>query len=175
METIKLSSIRINPDNPRTIKDAKFKSLVDSIKRDPEFLEKRGIVHADGMILGGNQRYLAIQEALKNQTFRTSLGLHKGEIPASWAQDASEWSDEKKRRFVIVDNGQWGEWDFDLLANAFDDLPLHDFGIDIPKHWNEPPGEESQGAEKTEEPRKPDIIICPKCFHEFSILKEKKE
>ena len=54
MKTIKLNSIRLNPDNPRLIRDGKFKKLVESIKRDPEFMEKRGIVHADGVILGGN-------------------------------------------------------------------------------------------------------------------------
>jgi len=68
-EKIKLSDIKINPKNPRLIRDKKFQSLVESIKRDPEFLEKRGIVHANGIILGGNQRYMAIKEALKIMYF----------------------------------------------------------------------------------------------------------
>jgi len=138
METVKITAFRLNKDNPRLIRDGKFRSLVESIKRDPEFLEKRGIVHADGVILGGNQRYMAIKEALKDDAFRSSIGLEKGFIPASWVQDASDWPEEKRRRFVIVDNGSWGEWDFDLLANGFDDLQLADFGVDIPKDWKEP-------------------------------------
>ena len=132
-KTIKLTSIRLNPDNPRLIRDGKFKKLVESIKRDPEFLEKRGIVHADGVILGGNQRYLAIKEALKDDAFRGELP--KGEIPASWVQDASDWPEEKRRRFIILDNASFGEMDFDVLANLFSDLPLVDLGVDLPEDW----------------------------------------
>lgn len=135
MKYIKLSSIKLNPNNPRRIKGDNFKSLVESIKRDPEYLEKRGIVVADGIILGGNQRYLAIEEALKDEAFRKSLGLEKDMIPASWVVDASEWSEEKRRRFIIVDNGMWGEWDFDILANEWSDMPLNDLGVDLPDDW----------------------------------------
>ena len=142
-KTIKLNSIRLNPDNPRLIRDVKFKKLVESIKRDPEFLEKRGIVHADGVILGGNQRYLAIKEALKDDVFRGDLP--KGEIPASWVQDASNWSEEKRRRFVILDNASFGEMDFDILANLFSDLPLVDLGMNIPTDWQKPPELSNQG------------------------------
>jgi hypothetical protein len=145
MKTVKITAFRLNKDNPRLIRDGKFRSLVDSIKRDPEFLEKRGIVHADGVILGGNQRYLAIKEALRDDTFRSSLSLDKGLIPASWVQDASDWPEEKRRRFVIIDNGSFGEWDFDALGNFFDDLPLKDFGINIPVDWTKPKEFENEG------------------------------
>lgn len=148
MKTVSISSFSLNPDNPRCIRDAAFRSLVESIKRDPEFLEKRGIVHADGVILGGNQRYSAVKEALKDDAFRKSLGLDKGMIPASWVQDASDWSEEKRRRFIIIDNGSYGEWDFDMLANSFDDLPLKDFGVGVPKEWTKPKDEQDQKKEK---------------------------
>ena len=146
MKTIKLNSIRLNPDNPRLIRDGKFKKLVESIKRDPEFMEKRGIVHADGVILGGNQRYLAIKEALKDDAFRGDLP--KGEIPASWAQDASDWPEEKRRRFIILDNASFGEMDFDILANLFFDLPLVDLGVDLPEDWLKPVEEIEQLSQK---------------------------
>lgn len=176
VKTVKLSSIEPNPNNPRIIRDVNFKSLVESIKRDHEFLEKRGIVHADGIILGGNQRYAAIKEALKDESFRSMLKLPKGEIPASWVQDASEWPDEKKRRFIIVDNGTtWGEWNFDMLANEFSDLSLVDLGVDIPKHWSNEPIDGGQDDNGGGEPLdKAQIITCPNCNHQFSVLKEKK-
>ena len=41
-------------------------------------------------------------------------------------------SEEEKREFVIRDNIQNGEWDFDVLANEWDDLPLDDWGIELP-------------------------------------------
>jgi hypothetical protein len=168
METVKITAFRLNPDNPRLIRDGKFRSLVESIKRDPEFLEKRGIVHADGVILGGNQRYLAIKEALRDDAFRSSLRLDKGLIPASWVQDASDWPEEKRRRFVIVDNASFGEFDFSLLANEWTDLPLIDLGVDLPADWlkdtNFAPGtEDEQGKLDEKAP-----TVCPKCGHSWT-------
>lgn len=166
--TVKLSDFILNKDNPRLIRDGKFRSLVESIKRDPEFLEKRGIVHADGVILGGNQRYLAIKEALRDDAFRSSLRLDKGLIPASWVQDASDWPEEKRRRFVIVDNASFGEFDFSLLANEWTDLPLIDLGVDLPADWLSPPDfqpgtEADQGRLDEKKP-----ITCPECGHVFT-------
>lgn len=167
IKTVKLSSIRPNPDNPRLIRDGKFRSLVESIKRDPEFLEKRGIVHADGVILGGNQRYVAIRAALKDEAFRSSLALPKGEIPASWIQDASGWPEEKRRRFVIVDNGAWGENDWDCLANKWADLPLIDLGVDLPADWLKPLDDKVPDPGSGEE--KENKTTCPKCGFEYAI------
>ena len=120
MNTVKLSSIRVNPKNPRIIKDDAFRKLVDSIKRYPQFLDKRGIVHADGVILGGNMRYRAIADALKDAAFRARVGVAVGEIPAAWVMDASEWSEEDRQAFVIADNAAFGAWDWDILANEWD-------------------------------------------------------
>ncbi len=141
MKTIKLSSIKPNPDNPRVMKDDQFRKLVENIKKYPHFLEKRGIVHADGVILGGNMRYRAIQEALKDEAFRATVGVSKQtEIPASWVQDASEWSEEDRQAFIILDNspeGVSGEWDWDLLANHFDAEELNDLGLAFEKEMED--------------------------------------
>ena len=109
---------------------------------------------------------MAIKEALKDDSFRSSLGLNPGQIPASWVQDASGWPEEKRRRFVII-NGSWGEWDFSALANGWDDLPLTDFGIDLPAGWlkdtNFAPGTEAdQGRLDEKAP-----TVCPKCGHSW--------
>jgi hypothetical protein len=88
-------------------------------------------------------------------------------------QDASDWPEEKRRRFVIVDNGSWGENDWDCLANKWADLPMIDLGVDIPADWlKEPEAAVEDGESQQQE--KPDIIICPKCGHEFSVLKKEK-
>lgn len=64
VKTVKLSEIRSNPDNPRTIKKAQLKKLEQSLKDFPEMMRLRPIVvDEDGVILGGNMRY----EALKAQ------------------------------------------------------------------------------------------------------------
>lgn len=64
MEVKKISEVKLNPNNPRLIKDDKFKKLVQSIKDFPEMLNIRPIVvNQDMIILGGNMRYKACKEA----------------------------------------------------------------------------------------------------------------
>lgn len=160
IKTVKLSSIKLNPDNPRRISGPAMDRLVKSLQEFPEMMSLREIVVDETMtVLGGNMRTLALRKiGAKEVTGKIVKGL----------------TDEQKRRFVITDNGQWGEWDFDLLANNWADLPLSDWGIEIPKDWmQEHP--EPAAEDPAEEPERPQIIICPKCQHEFSILKEKKE
>ena len=41
---MKISKLKNNPNNPRLIKDDKFKKLVESIRTFPEMMEKRPIV-----------------------------------------------------------------------------------------------------------------------------------
>lgn len=141
MKTIKLSEIKLNSNNPRSIGPDAFARLVESIKRDPEYLCKRGIVVADGVVLGGNQRYSAIAEALKDGNFREKVGVPDAEtIPAGWIQDASEWPDDKRRRFVVVDNapdGMAGEWNIDALAAEFDINDLCTMGFDANDFLND--------------------------------------
>jgi len=63
-ETVKITEIKNNPNNPRIIKDDKFTKLVNSIKEFPKMLEIRPIVVNDDMIvLGGNMRLKACKEA----------------------------------------------------------------------------------------------------------------
>ena len=63
-KTVKISELVPNENNPRIIKDSKFKKLVDSIKGFPEMLSLRPIVvDEDMVILGGNMRYKASLEA----------------------------------------------------------------------------------------------------------------
>ena len=73
----KLSKLISNKDNPRIIKDDKFKKLVKSIKEFPEMLELRPIVvDENNVILGGNMRYRACKEAgLKEVPIKIAKGL----------------------------------------------------------------------------------------------------
>jgi hypothetical protein len=88
------------------------------------------------VILGGNMRYRAIQEALQDAQFRKARGVAgKDEVPASWVQDASDWSAEDRQAFIVLDNappGVSGEWDWDLLANEWDAESLNGWGLFVP-------------------------------------------
>ena len=61
---VKIHTVKNNPNNPRIIKNDKFKKLVKSIKEFPEMLKLRPIiVDEDNIILGGNMRHKACIEA----------------------------------------------------------------------------------------------------------------
>jgi DNA modification methylase len=120
MEVIfkKIGEIKPNPNNPRLIKDDKFKKLVKSIQDFPEMLEIRPIVVNDQMIvLGGNMRLKACKEA----------GLK--EIPIIIADSLTE---DQQKEFIIKDNVSGGEWDWGILANEWDSEQLDEWGVDIP-------------------------------------------
>jgi len=116
MEVVKILSIKTNPNNPRIIKDNKFKKLVKSIKNFPEMLNLRPIVVNNEMIvLGGNMRLKACKEA----------GLT--EVPIIKASDLTE---EQQNEFIVKDNVGFGEWDWDILANEWDVEKLEEWGLD---------------------------------------------
>ena len=117
MKLVKLSEVKINPNNPRLIKDEKFLKLVQSIKDFPEMLDIRPIVvNQDMIILGGNMRYKACKEA----------GLK--EVPII----VTDLTEEQQREFLIKDNTSGGEWDFEMLTNEWDVEQLEDWGLDVP-------------------------------------------
>ena len=119
IEWVKTKDIHANENNPRILKDDKFKKLVKSIKDFPEMLEIRPIVvNNEMMVLGGNMRLRAIQE----------IGLK--EVPVIKAENLTE---EQQREFLIKDNVGFGEWDWDALANDWDYKELVDWALDVPK------------------------------------------
>lgn len=123
---MKLSDIKVNPNNPRIIKDDKFKKLVKSIKEFPKMMDLRPmVINSDNIVLGGNMRLKALKE----------LGYK--EIPDEWVRRADELTDDEQRRFIIADNVGFGEHDWDMLANEWDVEELADWGLDIPG-WETP-------------------------------------
>ena len=137
---LKVSEIKNNPNNPRLIKDDKFKKLVKSIQEFPEMLDAREVVvNKDHIILGGNMRFKAAKEA----------GIK--EVPVKIV----DWDEEKQRQFVIKDNISGGEWDWDMLANEFDQEELDDWGLDTPDTWGEEAEIEEDEAPEVDESEPP--------------------
>lgn len=117
-QKVKISEVKANPNNPRLIKDDKFKKLVKSIQEFPEMLSLRPIVvNADMIVLGGNMRLKACKEA----------GLKEVDIIK-----ADDLTEEQQKQFIIKDNVGFGEWDWEDLANNWDSEQLTDWGLDIP-------------------------------------------
>ncbi len=132
IKTVPLSEIKLNPNNPRTITGKDMDRLIKSLTDFPEMMEMREIVVDETMtVLGGNMRVLALRKAgVKEATAKICRGL----------------TAEQKREFVIKDNSAFGEWNIDDLANSWSDLPLSEWGVDLPEDWLASP-EEPQDAE----------------------------
>ena len=116
-EIIDISKVKLNENNPRLIKDDKFKKLVTSIKEFPQMLKIRPIVVDENLVtIGGNMRLMACKQ----------IGLK--EVPII---KANELTEEQKREFIIKDNVGFGEWDYDKLANEWDEQLLLHWGMDV--------------------------------------------
>jgi DNA modification methylase len=144
-QKVKITEVKSNPNNPRLIKDDKFEKLVKSIKEFPKMLEIRPIVvNADMIVLGGNMRLKACKEA----------GLK--EIPIIFADELTE---EEQKQFIIKDNVGFGEWDWEQLANKWDEVQLQEWGLDIPDFGvNEIPSAEEDDYEMPDEVQT-DIVL----------------
>lgn len=119
---MKLADIKLNPNNPRIIKDDKFQKLVNSITEFPKMMELRPIViNHDGVVLGGNMRLKALKE------------LKYKEIPDTWVKRAETLTEEEQRRFIIADNIGFGEHDWEMLKQEWDAEELSGWGLDIPE------------------------------------------
>lgn len=143
-QKVKISEVKANPNNPRLIKDDKFKKLVKSIQEFPEMLSLRPIVvNADMIVLGGNMRLKACKEA----------GLKEVDIIK-----ADDLTEEQQKQFIIKDNVGFGEWDWEDLANNWDAEQLTDWGLDIPDFKTEVLEAEEDDYEIPEE-LKTDIVL----------------
>ena len=139
MKYVKLKDIKPNKKNPRVLKDDKFEKLKRSISDFPEMLELRPIVvDADMMVLGGNMRLRALQD----------LGVQEAPVLI-----ASELTEEQKRQFIIKDNVGFGEWDWDMLADEWNEQELKNWGLDV---WQPEPQEETDKEENEGE-------VCESC------------
>ena len=114
---LKINELKPNESNPRIIKEAKFKKLVKSIKDFPEMLELRPIIlDENNVILGGNMRYKAcVAAGLKEVTVKIAKGL----------------TEEQKEEFIVKDNVGFGEWDWDILGNEWNNEKLGEWGMDV--------------------------------------------
>ena len=133
MQYRKLNELKKLPNNPRIIRDKQFKTLCDSIRDNPKYFEARPVILSNRtgemVIIAGNQRY----EAAKS--------LKLKEVPTYLIEGLDE---AKEREIIIRDNISNGEFDMSALANEWSDLPLVEWGVDLPEHFFETPDEKSE-------------------------------
>ena len=196
-ENVKISQLVENKDNPRYITKPAFEKLVKSILIFPRMLKIRPIV-VDGnyKVLGGNMRLKALEriEEMQAEEIRASLEsletynrkteLERANLLQYWAKwqenpvvsviCVEQMTEEEQREFVIKDNVGFGEWNFDVLANEWNDVQLTEWGMNLPQ----PDSEMESNEEVKQEEKKPDYIIEIRCQseedykHTFQILTE---
>ena len=117
IEKIEINKLKPNPNNPRTINKINFKKLKKSIKDFPKMLELRPVVVDENyMVLGGNMRLQALKDLGINEVF---------------CVQEKNLTEQQKEQFIIKDNASFGDWDWDMLANEWENAELKDWGIDV--------------------------------------------
>ena len=118
IETLPISQINPNPENPRSISNLMFQKLKKSLQDFPEMLYKRPlVVDENNTVLGGNMRLMVLKD------------LNYREVPVIRAEG---WTEKQKQEFVVKDNVAFGEWDWDVLANEWDVDSLDEWGVALP-------------------------------------------
>jgi DNA modification methylase len=116
---IKIDDLIDYEHNPRRISKKDFDRLVNDIKQDG--YRNRIVVNNDNTILGGHARKKALKAAGYNGD---------GSIEVLCA--SRQLTEEEVKRIIIRDNLSFGEYDFDILGNHFDDKQLVEWGLEIP-------------------------------------------
>lgn len=126
VQTLPISAVKQNtgqiaglPSNPRQWTQTDIDRIAKSLEETPELFDARPLIvypyNGEYIIMGGNLRY---EGAKKNGMLNVPVHI----LPEDMDVD-------KLKEIVLKDNGSFGDWDFDALANEWDDLPLADWGI----------------------------------------------
>ena len=86
----------------------------------------------------------------------------KAMLEAGWTECPVvqvDWSEEKQREFIIKDNLGYGEWDWDMLANEWNEEELQEWGMDTPDTWAEEELEAEEDDYSIPEEIKTDVVL----------------
>ncbi len=151
---VELSKVQVNKKNPRTISKEKFEKLINSLLSLPKMLEIRPVaVDAKGVALGGNMRFRALSEIAKMseadirkrldtiRDVKKKSAKDRAALLDYWVKwianpvvtvvDVSTLTPAEQKEFIIKDNGDFGQWDYDALANEWNVDDLCDWGVDV--------------------------------------------
>ena len=168
-EKVLLSQLKVNNNNPRTITERKLNLLVERLLAFPKMITLRPVVIDEKMTaLGGNMRLRAFSRIShmtlddianvlgKTKNYQRMTDAERKLLLESWQKwlekptveivKATELTKEEQREFIIADNASFGEWDYDELANKWDNQELNSWGVDV---WNPEPPMSSGGGGST--------------------------
>lgn len=143
--------------NPRTITTLEYEKLKKSIQRNGIVQARSPIVYKyDGrhVVICGNMRLKASKE----------IGLT--DIPVFLIDE--ELNADQLNELQVIENKNNGDWDWDLLANEWDDTQLEDWGLNVPSipdlNFDEIESTADRETKKT-----PIQVRCPECECEFEV------
>jgi len=173
--------------NPRKITDKQLGMLKKSMA---EFGDLSGVVVnvRTGRIIGGHQRTKNLDKSwpIIKQPHADKVGtvaLGYVDTPAGrWQYREVDWTEKKEAAANVSANKQGGEFDLPLLKEiilnlddgAFDMELLGFNSHELELMMTAVKQEDAESGNSEQESEKPNVIVCPKCQHEFSVLKEKK-
>lgn len=187
LDNILVTDVVLNPDNPREITDDKFMQLVESLLVFPKMLELRpAVLEGNNTVLGGNQRTRAllwIKDATKADILKRLNAQSKYQRMTDYEQEAlmgywQEWqqkpvvpvcyasnlTEEEQAEFLIKDNLGFGQWDWDMLANNWDENLLGEWGMDV---W-QPDQEKTKPSKSSED--KPQKDLSNECTDVLQVV-----
>ena len=119
------------PKNPRQWTQDDIDRTAASIQRDFDFLEDRPL-----LVTPCGDKYVVFAGNLRQTAART-IGVDSMPAFVYTPEDEDDYLTIKRR--AMLDNGSFGAWDWDALANEWDDLPLGDWGV---PNWGKSEDEE---------------------------------
>lgn len=168
---IPLELIVLNEDNPRQITREKLDRLIESLLVFPKMLELRPVVLDDNNIaLGGNMRTRGLKEIRgytteqltecmeRQQKYNNMTPFEQGQLLEFWLawqkkpvvpyMEANDLTDEERNEFIVKDNVGFGMWDYDMLANQYDETLLDEWGVDVWQNDGDDDGDGSGSGDK---------------------------
>ena len=137
------------PRNPRQWTQGDIDRTAKSIQEDPDFLEDRPLLVVPDEVRGGKLRFVVFAGNLRREGALAVKKLQTVPCVVYYCENPDVDFETVKRR-AMKDNGSFGQWDYDELANCWDDLPLVDWGIPAWPQENEAQRQMKNGGLSTE-------------------------
>tara|TARA_R110000868_G_scaffold392431_1_gene663047 strand:- start:533 stop:1141 length:609 start_codon:yes stop_codon:yes gene_type:complete len=186
LRNIDINLVKINPENPRLIKNHEYKKLKKSIIDDPYMESQREIIVDENlMVLGGNMRLKVFKElGYKSVLVSVFSSFVFNEYKKLYPKSKDSTYEQACRNIVMIDNKSFGEWDWDMTANLWSEeakayeigfeYEENDFKPDLAPETNYSEVTQAQIQEEAKKLAKQMIkerqdqdVICPECGNEF--------
>ena len=148
--TRKIEDLQKHPKNPRVLTKDQSNQLKKSI--DKFGLIDKPVINLDNMIIGGHQRIQVLMQEGYN-------------VIDCWVPNI-QLTDKEVDELNIRLNKNNGDWDFDMLANEWNEEDLYQWGFFPEELGVSSIPEDVSDKEDKEEHKKP-LKMCPQCGNEF--------